>query len=295
MIKLRDDTFARRGRQQPRHRYVSAAVFVLIFLSLALLVLSRLNHPYIETIRSAVTPVFAPVLAYLAAPLAPVRDLTGRLQTVWASQDDFNRLRAENQALKSWEWRAQDLQRQLDALSRIAKLAPAPDIPFVTARVVADSTGPFVRSVVIDVGRDRGVRPGHPVINADGLVGRVIEASPTAARVLLLNDINMQVPVVIGGDNARGIATGNNGATPTLKHLPRDAKFTNGAVVATSGRGGLFPRSLRVGVIEMVADQPMVKPFADLARLDFVSVLQYQSPVLSLADDPLTGSGRKGR
>ncbi|MEO1710623.1 MAG: hypothetical protein AAFR70_10180, partial [Pseudomonadota bacterium] len=98
MTILRDDTFARRGRTAPRQRYVGALVFALIFLSIALLVLSRLNHPYVEAMRSAVTPFVASVLSTLAVPLAPLRDLSGRLDQIVVSQDELKRLQSENQA-----------------------------------------------------------------------------------------------------------------------------------------------------------------------------------------------------
>lgn len=295
MTKLRDDTFARRGRSAPRGRYISAIVFVLIFTSVALLILSRLNHPYIDTMRQALIPLFAPVLTAVSKPMQPVRNLSARVETMFVSHDELEKLRRENQALKSWEWRARDLQRQLEAVSRLAKLGEKADTPFVTARVVADATGPFSRSVVIDVGTGRGVRNGHPVINADGFVGRVVETSATAARVLLLSDAEMRVPVVIGRENQRGIIVGDNGARPRVTHLKREAKLKAGDVVATSGRGGLYPRSLRIGAIEKLGRNFVVRPFADLNRLDFVSILLFDSPILSLAGEPSAKAPRKVR
>lgn len=66
-----------------------------------------------------------------------------------------------------------------------------------------------------------------------------------------------------------------------------------GDVVATSGRGGLFPRGLRLGQIELGRDQPVIRPFAAMTRLEFVSVLQFDSPLLPLAENVTTRRGRK--
>lgn len=296
MAVLKDDNFARRGRQQPQRRFVSALAFVLIFLSIALLVLSRLEHPYVKAVRDAATPVIAPIFSVVAGPLAPLRDFADRTASLFNSHDEIERLRAENQQLRSWEWRARDLEAQLAALGKLVKLVDEPATPFLTARVVADTAGPFARSVVIDVGTERGVRMGHPVINADGLIGRVVETSPGASRVLLVNDIDSRIPVVIGAGNVSAIAFGNNGSEPRLRHMERDAVVKPGDVVATSGRGGLFPRSLRFGEVRMAGQTPVVKPFANLNRLDFVSVLLFESPLLPLtrAGRTVTGSGRGG-
>ncbi|MEO1265000.1 MAG: rod shape-determining protein MreC, partial [Pseudomonadota bacterium] len=244
MTRLRDDTFQRRGKSRPRRRYVGAVVFALIFVSIALLVLSRLDHPYVAAMRSAAAPVLTPVLTALSGPLAPVRRLSERVQMLLAEQDEIERLRAEIQQLRGWQWKAEDLQRQLNALSALAKREPDAEIPFITARVIADSRGPFARSVVIDAGSDRGLKEGHPVISADGMVGRLVDVTPAAARVLLVTDFASRIPVEIGNDRIRAIATGTNGPRPRLKFLPRDAVPKVGDVVATSGRGGLFPRAL---------------------------------------------------
>lgn len=295
MAVLKDDNFARRGRQQPRRRVVSAVIFILIFLSLALLVLSRLNHPYVQWVRDAATPVIAPIFSMVAKPLAPVRDFADRASSVFKSHDEVERLRAENQQLRSWEWRARDLEAQIAALGKLVKLVDAPKIPFVTARVVADTAGPFARSVVIDIGTERGVKAGHPVINADGLIGRVVEVAPRVARVLLVNDIDSRIPVVIGTGNVRAIAAGNNSGRPRLRHLARGKSINTGDVVATSGRGGLFPRALRIGEVAFRGTEARVKPFADLNRLDFVSVLLFESPILPLASGGQKPTGAIGR
>ena len=295
MTVLRDDTFARRGRRRPRRRYVSALVFVLIFISLALLVLSRLDHPYVAAIRDRVTPALTPVLTALSGPLAPVRRLGDRLELLLADQEEIEKLRAEIQQLRGWQWKAQDLERQLAALSDLNRRRVTEDIPFVTARVIADSRGPFTRSVVIDAGANQGLREGYTVINADGLIGRLVDVTPVAARVLLLTDAASRIPVEVGTGQVRAIATGNNGPNPILKFLPRDAELKAGQVVATSGRGGLFPRALRIGVVEIEGSRLRVRSFARLDRLEFVSILKFESPALPLTTGTVEPTRVKAR
>jgi len=264
-----------------------------MFVSLALLVLSRLDHPVVSELRSRATPVLAPALAALAGPLQPLRAFQTQMELAFARQDEIARLQAENQALKGWEWRARELEREMAALGRMTKLVERQKLAFVTARVVADSTGPFVRSVVIDAGSDQGLKGGQPVVNADGLVGRIVDVAPTAARVLLLTDINSRIPVSVGDDQVRAIAVGDNGPAPTLKHLPRDTVLANGAVAATSGRGGLFPPSLRYGTVVADAGHYRLAPFANLDRLGYVSVLLFESPVAQLVATGARGDGER--
>ena len=296
MTILRDDTFARRDRREPRSRHVSVLVFILLFLSFALLVLSRLNHPYVQAVRQAVAPWYTPALTGLADMFAPLRDLKHRMTELGITQDELARLRAQNQQLRGWDWRARDLERQLEALGRHAKLVEQTETPLVSARVVADSAGPFARTVLIDAGAAQGVKLGHPVVSAEGLVGRIMEVSQNAARVMLLDDINSRVPVAIGAQGTRAILTGDNTATPALRHVPRDGVLAAGDVVATSGRGGMFPPTLRIGEVAPAADKDVrVRIFADLDRLEFVSVLLYESPVRELVETAASRPNGPGR
>jgi len=290
MTVLPEDNFARRERREPRRRHVSALVFVLLFLSVALLALSRLGHPYTDVLRQFVVPWTVPTLTVLSDTFAPLRELQDRMSELAVRQDDLAKLRAQNQELRSWRWRARDLKRQRDALARHARLVEPPDVPFLTARVIADSTGPFIRSVLINAGSEHGVKTGQPVINASGLIGRIIAVAPTGARVMLLDDINSRIPVIVGAEHIRAILSGDNSGRPILRHVPKGAELTPSDVVVTSGRGGLFPRALRVGQIGTVGKDIRVKPFAKLGRLTFVRVLLFESPIRQLTE---TVAGRR--
>ncbi|MCH1932738.1 rod shape-determining protein MreC, partial [Shewanella sp. A25] len=83
-----------------------------------------------------------------------------------------------------------------------------PTIPMVAARIVTDSRGPFANSRLANAGREKGVKPGNPVMSENGLVGRVIGVTDGVSRVLLLTDVASRTPVLIDRTNARAILTG---------------------------------------------------------------------------------------
>lgn len=287
---LRDDTFSRR-RQGTRPRRSSSGTLglVLLLAAVALLALSRLEHPLIRQARLAIAELTAPVLKALAGPFAPVRHLAHDLTSWTAKSEELTRLRAEVQQLKSWEARAMELERRLADLGALAKVVDEARTGFVTARVIADANGPFARSVLVNAGQDQGVKDGYPAISADGVIGRVLEAGPRAARILLLTDLNSRVPVLIGESGVRAILTGDNTPRPRLAHMPPDARPAAGERIVTSGVGGLFPRGMRIatvapeegGVIRVDLD-------ARLDDLDHVSILFHETPMTDLA-----GEGRR--
>lgn len=294
MRVLRDDVFMRTKGGRRRRRPSGVVVFALILLSLALLVLSRIDHPVIRQVRAHTADLLAPILDATATALSPLRRLGDEIAILRGGADEVERLRAQVRQLGAWEARARELERQLADLSSLARVVHEPSLAFVTGRVVADAGGPIARSVLITAGRDHGLRAGYPVINGDGVVGRVLEAGRRSARLLLLTDLNSRIPVIVGNAGVNAILTGDNGGVPRLRHVPAGATLAPGDQVVTSGIGGLFPRGLRVGVVRAGEGGLDVVLHARLTRLDYVSVLIYGPPALDL-DEPQPKVGEAPR
>ena len=285
MSRLKHDTFSHRGGVRRHGGRFSALLFALLFVALALLALSRMQHAYVKDVRLRITEWMLPALHMASVTLEPFRQLGRHVTAYFDRFTELDRLRTENQRLKSWEWRAQELERKVSALGQLVRVVEEPAVHFITARVVMDASGPFVRSAMLSAGRDQGVRGGFPVISADGLVGRIVEAGARASRVLLFTDLNSRIPVLVGPSQVRAIIVGDNGPYPRLAYLAPNALIEPGDEVYTSGVGGLFPRGLRIGTAAEEAGSFRVVPHARLDELDFVSVLFFETPTSELVED----------
>jgi rod shape-determining protein MreC len=281
---LRDDTFAHRGGPRRAGSVHAALLFMLVFVSIALMVLSRLQHPFTKDVRAQFENLVAPLLNAAVVPLTPMRRLVARVAAYSDLYAELDRLREDNQRMKGWEWKARELERKYSQLGKLAHVVEEPGLDHVAARVVADSRGPFVRSAMVSVGRDQGLKPGFPVISADGLVGRVTDTGRGVARILLLTDINSRIPVFVGRNGVRALMVGDNGASPKLSYAPNSGGIEAGDEVSTSGVGGLFPRGLRIGTVADQGGKLGVVPHARLDELNYVSVLLFENPTLELAD-----------
>jgi rod shape-determining protein MreC len=259
---------------------------VLILLSISLLVLSRLDHVSTHAVRWRVTEVMTPVLSALFAPLEPVRWAARQLPELFQASKELEKVRDENQRLKSWEWRAKELERKLQDVTELSKAVRETGFEFVTAHVIANSSGAFARSAMINAGSENGVRIGYPVLSGDGIVGRIVDTGGAAARVLLLTDLSSRIPVLVGRNTVRAVLAGDNGAYPRLTYMASDAVIAAGDDVVTSGIGGLFPRGMKIGTVVETARGLRVKPDSNLDGLEYVSVLQYQSPTLDITQAP---------
>lgn len=260
--------------------------FTLYFLCAVLLVLSRIGHGAVADARYRFVDLTAPLLEAASVPVIMGRHTLARVRSYVGLVSEIDRLKAENDELKQWEWRAKLLERNVAHLRSLLNAVDEPALHFMTGSVIADARGPFVRSALINLGRDNGVRIGYAVINGDGLVGRTVDAGASVARVLLLNDLNSRIPVLVGTAGVRAIASGDNSAELKLDFMPDGASPYAGDEVYTSGSDGVLPRGLRVGLVTGSAGAFKVRPHAELSSLDVVSVLFFDTPALT-STDPL--------
>jgi len=127
------------------HRGTFALLFGAAF---ALMILGKADTPLIERARVSVVDALSPIMEGLAKPIASVRQLYDNARDFWSLREQNANLKADQDRLLEWQTVARQLQAENDALRAMLKLVPEPGATFVTARVVADNGGAFVRTVL---------------------------------------------------------------------------------------------------------------------------------------------------
>ncbi|MBM3275055.1 MAG: rod shape-determining protein MreC [Candidatus Sericytochromatia bacterium] len=248
----------------------------LVALSVGLMVFGKAEAPLVERARMAVTDAVIPILDAVSRPMATAAEIADRINVIVDVHAENARLREENERLLRWQTVAHRLEAENRSLRDLSRVAPEDSVSFVSGRVVADAGGTFVRSVLVMAGTRDGVAKGQTAITAEGLVGRVGEIGERSARVLLLTDLNSQVPIVIESSRERAILAGDNSERPKLTHLAVTARPQIGDRLMTSGHGGVFPPGLPVGIVVAVNDGIVrVKPFVEFHRLDHVRLVDF--------------------
>lgn len=249
---------------------------ILVLLSVAAILVGKADEGAFASLRIALADAFAPAFGLLSRPLSALQGLGGRVEDAFFVYRENARLRAENEKLLHWQQAALALASENLQLRALLKLVPAPAVSYVTARVVADSGGTSVRSLLIDAGRDEGVARDQAAITGAGLVGRVAEVGRRAARVRLLTDLDSRIPVSVGGARVRAILAGDASARPILQYLPSSARLAIGDRVVTSGEGGVFPPGLPVGVVASLAGgAPRVALYVAPSQVGYLRIVDY--------------------
>ncbi len=241
-----------------------------------------------QTTRQHVTDWSAPALEWASGPVDRMRRFGSRVGSYDYLSGEVNRLRHENEDLRTWKMKAMELETRVRRYEELLNARREPETKFVTARVIADARGPFVRTVIINAGSTHGVRAHQAVMDGHGFVGRTVTAGEDASRVLLVSDLNSRIPVRIEPHGYRAILSGTNRPEPRLEFLPERVIIREGDTVFTSGDGGQLPPGLPIGVVATDASGAFkVVLYAKPTRLSYVRVLDY-APSLKVDAQALT-------
>jgi rod shape-determining protein MreC len=163
-------------------------------------------------------------------------------------------LKIENNYLKS-ELSTADRAR---ALSVFQARSPSKT---VAARVIGNGTGANSKVVFVDRGSTSGVESGMAVVTPDGIVGKVVEAYPTASLVMLITDPTFAAGVVSQKNRVHGTLKGQGHAECLVDYVQNEEHVDIGEWFYTSGDDRIFPKGFPVG---QVTASPNGKTFKEI-------------------------------
>lgn len=176
---------------------------------------------------------------------------------------------------------------EAERLRAILGFKPPPAWNRIGARVVAQRFGPHtaLESFLVDQGLLDGVTRNTPAITPDGVAGRVLRASPSAATVLLLIDANSKIAVMGQDNRAAGVLEGRGvDQLMDLRYVPLTSKVEVGERLVTSGLAGIFPKGIPVAKVASVTRSD-VSLFQQVLAIPYVDVKELEE-VLLLMPDP---------
>ena len=250
---------------------------LFLFVALILYVLDVTDDPRLRGIKAATVDRIAPSFDALSGPARFFQRLTGGISEFSDLYAENTRLRKEVERLQGWIAYANKLEAENAKLSALHNVSLPTKLGDITAEALADSGGPFQRTVLVNVGLRDGAQDGSAVVDGAGMIGRVAGIGDRSARVQLLTDPSSRTPVVTQPGDYRGVLVGDGGPQPRLEFILPNADIAVGARVVTSGDGGVLPRGLPIGEIADIRKREIrVRLAADLNGIEFVRLLRYE-------------------
>lgn len=268
-----------RGRERPNGGITRVALLAAILISSILISLQRGAEHKSSGLEIASQETVAPLAAILAVPLRSVEGVFSDVSDRRTALLDNEKLLDEIAMLRERQARYDNLAVKVARYEAILGVDTETDIPLqkIAARAIGETDGPFVRSLLLNVGSKDGVSIGNPVMSTNGLVGHVINIGPNTARVLRVSDLNSRIAVASARSGATAILAGDNSPLPKLSFINQRENWMAGDRVISSGDDGSLPRGLWVGeVVRGVSGGLRVRLSSRSESLDWVWVSPYQ-------------------
>ncbi len=231
----------------------------------ALLMIADQRFGYMEHARQA--------LGLIAAPFHWLADTPARIGSSFS--DIFvNRADLIEENAKLREELLLSRQRLLLAESlsvennRLLALQNAVDMleqEVLPAEIINVSPDPYSRRILINKGGNHGVLEGQAVLEANGLMGQVVQVMPFSSWVLLISDASHVTPVEVSRNGERALARGgqNSGTDLELEFVVPNQDIQVGDSLISSGMGLVYPKNYPVAEVVSVTHSPG-QPYATI-------------------------------
>ena len=216
----------------------------------------------------------------------PFRDAYGWFSGVLHAKSENGRLRKEVDVYSAQAIQNANAVDQNAQLKSLLHYVSAPQFPkgydYVATDVITRPPAELAQQIGIAAGSSSGIRVNDPVVNADGLVGKVTQVASHGAEVTLLTDPDMMVTAVDRATQATGlVGTGQGRGTLIVDRVSRADVVKPGDLIVTQGfhykkLSSIFPAGIPVGTVSSasVNDTNLYWQVQVNPRVDFGSSLQ---------------------
>jgi rod shape-determining protein MreC len=236
-------------------------------------------------------PTWNPAEQFIIEITAPFQNLFDQVvnstEAFWLNYFHLVNVRHENRQLKNEllelrmaNSRYQELLETQERIEALLQFKQTLNLPVIPAQVIGLDPSGWFKSIIIDKGKQAGLGLDMPVVNAFGVVGRVVSVSPNYAKVLLIIDQNSAIDCLIQRSRDRGMLKGLMSEICKLDYVVKSSDVKVGDILVTSGLGGVFPKGLPMGRVLKVKEMPgelfkdvSIMPAVDFSKLEEVLVV----------------------
>ncbi len=249
------------------------SLLTLVFFSIFIIVLSSFNFKAITVTKSVIKEIVYRSSFIISIPenfikssYLNLNEYTNFYKEYKKTKEELDQLKSENISTKIIKSENEELKSLIDGYTITSDK--------ILAKVIVDHKSPFLKSIIINKGSKEKIKIGTNIYDRSYLVGRVIEVNYTNSRVLLLTDLNSNIPVSITPGNVQAIVVGNGDKKGEIKYIKNDLinKIDDKGIAYTSGTGSIFKSGIPVGtiVLENENENILVNFYSDFSQLKYV-------------------------
>jgi rod shape-determining protein MreC len=288
----------RRPGYSRKAQYSLFATYVLAIagtiVAALLLLISVADPTGFAALRNAASETTAPVVRLFDSVRRSFSEAGANLSAYFDAGSKNRALTLEMEKTRTKLVEADALRLENRRLRGLLDLVESEETTIIASgRLISSTASSSRRIATLSIGSNQGVAPGQPVRGPNGLIGRIIEAGPNTAKVLLVSDAENVIPVMRLPDGLPALASGMGNGLVMVRPIDLGVNpFKKGDIIATSGNGGLYPPDVAYArVVRKTSDGAIAQPLASPGNSPYVVVMQpYQQPAKKMLDAALTES-----
>lgn len=204
-------------------------------------------------VRSALLTTLNPIEQAATFPKYIYQLTSSDYSTIGELKLENQKLQTETLLLKAKMLQFKNLELELARLEGLLGTTGKMDNKRVQiATVEFFSSNPLSQFITLNKGSLDDVEIQQVVIDEQGIMGQIINNTPTTSRVLLITDPDHQIPVRIQRTGQRGILAGTGHDSVTLTFIPKNSSIEVGDLIESSGLGRVFPAGYPVARVNKI-------------------------------------------
>ena len=247
----------------------------LVFTSIFIIVLSNLDFKAVRYLKIGINELVYRSSFVVSIPENFIKDTFIEVTDYTTFFNDYKKKRLELSKLKSNFVSSEIIQNENRELKELINDYVSTSDK-ILAKIIVDHESPFLKSIIINKGSKDNIKIGTNIYDQSYLVGRVIEVNFKTSRVLLLSDLNSNVPVTIAPQNIQAIVTGSGDNYGQIKYIKDglSKEFDEESIIYTSGTGAIFKSGIPIGTLEIIkensSNELSVEFYSDFSQLKYV-------------------------
>ena len=254
--------------------YSFIEILISFIISIVLIILSFNYKKENSDVRILLIDYFDPFSKIFIYPFNKLTEIIEQMNYIFEIKEQNKKLISKLENYEAQLNELYHLEIENHELKNLLNLKSPPSSYKVSGRIINDPINFASQNIFIDVGLDHNVKISNPVLNQNGLIGRIIKVNKSSSEVLLLTDPKSNLPVFSLKSNLKFFVNGNLDGFG-VKHLEGDNNLINGEMILSTNSSGYFQEGIRVGKVVKVDNKTYIKPLARKEDSKYIKVLVY--------------------
>ena len=251
------------------------SLLTLVFLSIFTIVLSSFDLKFIRYLKAGISEAVYRSSFIVSIPenflkntFFEIKEYSTFYQNYRTNKEELNELKSKSISDQITQYENKELKELINNYTLSSDK--------LLAKIIVDHDSPYLKSVIINKGSKDNIKIGTNIFDRSYLIGRVVEVNYRTSRVLLLSDLNSNVPVTIAPQNIQAIITGTGENYGEIKYIKEGISnlILDDSIVYTSGTGAIFKSGIPIGRINVAATGSSkkfkVEFYSDFSQLKYV-------------------------